>query len=87
MMFGSELRKMRLNAKLTQEKVALDADLDRAYLSELESGKKEFPSLDVVFRLCKAMNVLPSKLVARVERQHPDFRNHVAKRGRRKRLS
>lgn len=38
--FGIALKKIRLKKKLTQEELSLQADLARAYVSELEFGKK-----------------------------------------------
>jgi len=39
--FGIALKKIRLKKKLTQEELSLQADLARAYVSELEFGKKK----------------------------------------------
>ena len=66
-MFGDELRKAREAAGMTQERLAFDADLDRTYISRLEHDKKS-PTLDTLFRICDALGVAASTLVARVER-------------------
>jgi transcriptional regulator with XRE-family HTH domain len=65
-MLGPVLRKARLAAHLTQEQLAFRAGLDRSYLSQLENDHKS-PTLDVLFRLCDALGVRASRLVARVE--------------------
>lgn len=65
-MFGAELRKARQAANLTQENLAFEAGVDRTYVSQLENGRKS-PTLDVVFRLCNALGISASELVARVE--------------------
>ncbi len=65
-MLGEELRKARLKAGLTQEKLAFEADLDRTYISQLENDRKS-PTLDALFRLCDAMDITTSGLIASVE--------------------
>ena len=66
-MFGEELRKAREAAGLTQEKLSFEAGLDRTYISLLENDKHS-PSLDVLLRICDAVGVTASELIARVER-------------------
>jgi len=65
-MLGEELRKARLAAGLTQERLGFEAELDRTYISQLERDLKS-PTLDVLFRLCDAMGLAASELIARVE--------------------
>ena len=67
-MLGEELRKARREAKLSQEQLSFEAEVDRTYISELENDKKS-PTLDVLFRLCDAMGIRASELIARVERR------------------
>jgi transcriptional regulator with XRE-family HTH domain len=64
---GKELKKVRLAAGLTQEKLAFECRLDRTYISMLENGKK-VPTLGVLFRICKATGVRPSTVVGRIEK-------------------
>jgi transcriptional regulator with XRE-family HTH domain len=66
-MLGNELRKAREEAGLTQEQLSFEAGLDRTYISQLEHDKKS-PTLDALFRLCQAMGITASELVARVEK-------------------
>lgn len=65
-MLGNELRKARLAAGLTQEELAVRAELSRNYISQLELDEKS-PTLQVLMRVCAAMNVRASKLIARIE--------------------
>ena len=65
-MLGDELRKARESAGLTQEELAFKARVHRTYISMLERDKKS-PTLEVMFRLCRALEVSPSKLIARIE--------------------
>lgn len=73
MPLGPELRRARLEAKLTQQEVAAKAEMDRAYISELERGLAS-PSVDRLFRLCAALGIKASVLIARVERSRTQGR-------------
>lgn len=66
-MLGAELKKAREAAGLSQEKLAFAAELDRTYISHLENDKKS-PTLEVVFRICDALKIPASELIARVEK-------------------
>ena len=66
-MIGDELRKAREKAGLSQEKLGFEAEVHRTYVSQLERNKKS-PTVTVLFRICKARKVKPSRLIARVER-------------------
>jgi transcriptional regulator with XRE-family HTH domain len=66
-MLGDELRKARGQADLTQEQLSFAAGVDRSYLSQLENDKKS-PTVDLLFRICDALGVAPSDLLARVEK-------------------
>lgn len=68
MSLGSELRSARLRADLTQEQLAVSAGLDRAYVSLLENDHKS-PTVDTLFRLCRALGTTPSSILARVEEE------------------
>lgn len=67
-MLGEELRKARHNAGLTQEQLAFEADISRNYVSLLELDQKS-PTVQVLLRLCKALGVKASAIIARIERQ------------------
>jgi transcriptional regulator with XRE-family HTH domain len=66
-MLGHELRKARLDAKMTQEQLSFAAEIDRTYVSQLENNKKS-PTVEVLFRICKALGISASEVIARVER-------------------
>ncbi len=82
-MLGAEIRKARLKAGLTQEQLAFAAKLDRTYISMLENDRVSLPTLTVLFRLCDALGVRASTIVARLETAGPSAEK-VAK-GRRSR--
>ena len=65
-MLGDELRKAREEAELTQEELSFAAEIDRTYVSQLERNLKS-PTVDVLFRICDALNVRASEVLARVE--------------------
>jgi transcriptional regulator with XRE-family HTH domain len=64
--FGKSLRRQRLAKLLTQEVLAIEANLSRAYLSDLETGKKD-PSLFTIFKLANALELKLSVLIGEVE--------------------
>lgn len=65
-MIGDELKRAREEAELTQEQLSAAAKIDRTYVSMLENNKKS-PTVDVLFRICLALGVPASELIARVE--------------------
>lgn len=64
---GGILKRERLRAGLTQERLAHAAGVDRTYVSMLEHGKAS-PALETLFRLCDALGVSAAAVVAEVER-------------------
>lgn len=67
--FGLILRKYRKSQNLSQENLALDANIDRSFLSELERGVRK-PTINTVFALCYALQVKPSELIKEVEDEY-----------------
>lgn len=53
---GNRIRELRLERGLSQERLALNADITPAYLGLLERGKKN-PTVLTVERLCQAMGI------------------------------
>ncbi|MBB5503165.1 helix-turn-helix domain-containing protein [Paraburkholderia sp. MM5384-R2] len=66
--FGTVLRARRLEANLTQEQLAFEADIQRVYVSKLELGRAQ-PTLAMLLTLARALDCAASELVAAVE-QH-----------------
>lgn len=64
--FGRVLREFRNEAGISQEKLAMECDLDRTYISMLERGLRQ-PSLKTIFVLAKALDTDPSKIIKKVE--------------------
>jgi transcriptional regulator with XRE-family HTH domain len=64
--FGEVVRRERASKGISQERLAQLADLDRTYVQRLEGGRYS-PTLDTVESLARALQMLPSELVARGE--------------------
>jgi len=54
--FGKNLKRLRLEKGISQESLALSADLDRTYIPSIEKGERNV-SITVVEKLCTALNV------------------------------
>ena len=66
MFLGRELRQTRRAADLTQEELAARARVDRTYISDIENDKVS-PTVDMLERLCTALGVRASGVIARAE--------------------
>lgn len=64
--FGVTLRELRKESGLSQEALALNADLQRNYVSLIELGKNQ-PTVTTIFKLAEALNIAPSKLIKLTE--------------------
>jgi transcriptional regulator with XRE-family HTH domain len=60
--FAANLRRFRLNAKLSQEELAHRAALDRTYISALERCQYS-ASLDTIAQLAEALSIDPHLLL------------------------
>lgn len=65
-MLGDTMRRHRLAAGLSQERLGLQAGVDRTYVSEIERDLKS-PTVDMLIRLCRVMNARPSEILAEIE--------------------
>ncbi len=66
--FGRVLREERKRQNISQEQLALYADVDRTFVSQIERGIRQ-PTLTTLVKLSRVLKVAPSALVARMERQ------------------
>ena len=64
--FGIELRRLREQRHLSQEKMASHCNLDRTYISLMERGIRT-PSLFTVFEIAHALEMSPSDIIKVVE--------------------
>lgn len=64
--FGNQVKKLRLEKGLSQEKLAFDADLDRTYIPSIEKGERNV-SITVIEKIAKALNVKITDLFHGIE--------------------
>jgi transcriptional regulator with XRE-family HTH domain len=64
--FGDALRELRAERGLSQEAVALEAELNRGYYSGIERGVRN-PSLTNIAKLAAALELPTSQIFARAE--------------------
>lgn len=60
------LKEYRINNNLSQEELANMCNLDRTYISLLETCKRK-PTLNVIFNICEHLNVKPSVFISYIE--------------------
>ena len=60
--FGENIRLLRLQQNLTQERLAELSDLHRTYVGAIERGDRNV-SLKNIIILAKALNVMPHELL------------------------
>jgi transcriptional regulator with XRE-family HTH domain len=73
MLFGRNLRRLRLAVEISQEELGFRANLDRTYVSSVERGRRNI-SIDNIFRLASALGCDPRELLA------PEHETHKLKR-------
>lgn len=59
--FGNNLKRLRLEQGLSQEKLALIAEIDRTYIPSIEKGERNV-SIVIAEKLANALNVSITEL-------------------------
>lgn len=59
---GQAIRQARLERGLSQERLGLDADLDRTYVSSIERGHRN-PTFDTLVKIADVLGVGPADLL------------------------
>ena len=59
---GNRIRYFRRLQSISQEELALRANLNPAYLGQVERGLK-CPTVDTLYKIAKAMNISPAELL------------------------
>jgi transcriptional regulator with XRE-family HTH domain len=65
--FGQVLREQRISRQLSQEELALAADVDRTFVSQMERGIRQ-PTITTLMKLAGALGIQPSTLIVRMEK-------------------
>jgi transcriptional regulator with XRE-family HTH domain len=65
--FGQVLRKHRLAAGLSQEQLGLVAEVQRNFISLIETGQNQ-PTITTIFKLSGALGVKASKMMVETEK-------------------
>jgi transcriptional regulator with XRE-family HTH domain len=66
--FGKVLRQQRRIGCVSQEALALAADVDRTFVSQMERGIRQ-PTLTTLWKLAAALKVKPSALILGMEQK------------------
>jgi transcriptional regulator with XRE-family HTH domain len=66
--FGKVLRALRVERGLSQEALALEAGVQRNYVSLIERGVNQ-PTITTIFKLATALEMKPSQVVELVEKE------------------
>jgi transcriptional regulator with XRE-family HTH domain len=74
------LRSLRSEIGISQEQLALRANVDRTFVSKLESARHQ-PSLAVVFKLSQALGKTPEQLVALIRANQDSIEQTSASEG------
>jgi len=61
-LLGANVRRFRKLRGMTQEQLALEVEMERSYVSDLERGTRN-PSVRVLGKLAFALNVEPRELL------------------------
>lgn len=70
---GIALKERRGELGLTQEDVAGAAEIDRPFVTLIESAAKQ-PTVSVLWKLAAAVELTPAEFVARVDRRYQEIR-------------
>ena len=61
------MREQRISRDLSQEELALAADVDRTFVSQMERGIRQ-PTITTLMKLAGALGIQPSTLIIRMEK-------------------
>lgn len=69
---GTALKERRNELGLTQEDVAGAAEIDRPFITMIESAKKQ-PTVSVFWKLATALQLSPGDFADRVDQRYTDY--------------
>jgi transcriptional regulator with XRE-family HTH domain len=76
--FGQALREIREGRKVSQERLALEAGLDRTYISLIERGVRN-PTIRALVKVAEVLKVPPAQIVQAMEGHLARERKHQNK--------
>lgn len=60
-LFGNRIRELRVQANLSQEKFALQINMDRTYLASVEGGKRNI-SIENIYKIANGFGITLEEL-------------------------
>ena len=63
---GKAIVRLRSSKGVSQEKMALEANIDRRYMSDIENGKRNV-SIQILYRIANVFNMTLSNLIYSAE--------------------
>lgn len=64
--FGLVVKELRIKKGISQERLALDSNIDRTYIGDIEKGTRNV-SLEIIEKLCTYFQIPISKLFIMIE--------------------
>ena len=76
--FGSELKRLRQERRITQRDLAEKVNVDFTYISKMENGKLEnFPSIETIIKIADALDADADKLILLAEKVPDNIRKAI----------
>lgn len=64
--FGTAIKELRSKKGVSQERLSLDAEIDRTYIGDIEKGTRNV-SLEIIEKLCNYFQMPISELFKKIE--------------------
>jgi len=74
--FGTRIKALRKERGISQENLALKAELDRTYIPSIEKGDRNV-SIVVIEKLAKAFDIKISELMEGIEIDNSDIKKNI----------
>jgi transcriptional regulator with XRE-family HTH domain len=78
---GIALKERRNELGLTQEDVAGEAEIDRPFVTLIESARKQ-PTISVLWKLATAVQLTPAEFVMRIDQRYAQLSEKLRKSSR-----
>lgn len=65
---GIEIVRLRNQKNVSQEKLALNANIDRRYMSDIENGRRNI-SVEILSKIAKALDTTGSEILREAEKE------------------